>query len=77
MANGNGKQPKTTGEHIISIYGYLTGLKKELTHLHERLDENEKKHDCTEKKLNHIMWALIGGMGSIIAILLTATDLLK
>ena len=22
------KQPKTTNEHIISLYGYITGLKK-------------------------------------------------
>ena len=77
MANGNGKQPRTTGEHIVSIYGHVTGLKKELAHLHERLDDNESKHKCTERKLNQIIWALIGGMGSIIALLLTATNFFK
>ena len=28
MANMN---PKTTREHIVSIYGYITGLKKDIT----------------------------------------------
>ncbi len=22
------KEPKTTGEHIVALYGYITGLKK-------------------------------------------------
>ena len=25
------KQPKTTSEHIISLYGYITGLKREVS----------------------------------------------
>ena len=25
------KQPKTTSEHIISLYGYITGLKREIS----------------------------------------------
>ena len=25
------KQPKTTNEHIISLYGYITGLKREVS----------------------------------------------
>jgi hypothetical protein len=41
------KQPKTTSEHLISIYGYITGLKREISqiknnhlkHLHEDVDK--------------------------------------
>jgi len=41
------KQPKTTNEHIISLYGYITGLKREvstiknnhLKHIHEDIDK--------------------------------------
>ena len=25
------KDPKTTGEHIIALYGYITGLKREVS----------------------------------------------
>jgi len=66
----NGKEPKTTGEHIIALYGHITGIKREINDLHKRHDDNEKKQ-------NHIMWALLGGMGSIIVILLSVTDIFK
>ena len=28
MPNGDKLKPKTTREHLLSIYGYITGLKK-------------------------------------------------
>ena len=28
----NGKPPKTTGEHLVSLYGYVTGFKKQIDH---------------------------------------------
>jgi hypothetical protein len=47
------KKPKTTNEHIISIYGFITGLKKEvniiktnhLKHLHEDVNKLDEKLD--------------------------------
>ncbi|BCV05132.1 MAG: hypothetical protein CM15mV98_450 [uncultured marine virus] len=47
------KQPKTTSEHLISIYGYITGLKREvssiknnhLKHLHQDVDKLHGKVD--------------------------------
>jgi hypothetical protein len=27
----NGKSPKTTGEHLVALYGHVTGLKKIFT----------------------------------------------
>ncbi len=51
----NGKEPRTTGEHIVALYGHITGIKREINDLHKRHDDNEKKQ-------NHIMWALLGGM---------------
>ena len=47
------KQPKTTNEHIISLYGYITGLKREvstiknnhLKHIHEDIDKLHGKID--------------------------------
>jgi hypothetical protein len=26
----NGKSPKTTGEHLVALYGHVTGLKKDI-----------------------------------------------
>ena len=47
------KQPKTTSEHLISIYGYITGLKREISqiknnhlkHLHDDVDKFHGKVD--------------------------------
>ena len=59
------KQPKTTSEHLISIYGYITGLKREISqiknnhlkHLHEDVDKLHTKID----KLLYIILAGLGG----------------
>ena len=32
-------EPKTTREHIISLYGYITGLKKDVRHMHKGIHE--------------------------------------
>jgi type II restriction/modification system DNA methylase subunit YeeA len=47
------KQPKTTSEHLISIYGYITGLKREISiiknnhlkHMHDDIDRLHSKID--------------------------------
>jgi hypothetical protein len=47
----NGKKPQTTGEHIVSLYGHVTGLKRDiceiknnhLKHIHEDIDKTAKK----------------------------------
>ena len=65
------KQPKTTSEHLISIYGYITGLRREvsqiknnhLKHLHEDVD---KLHT----KIDKILYVIIGGLGAVIATLI-------
>ena len=58
------KEPKTTGEHIIALYGYITGLKREvssiknnhLTHMHQDID---KIHG----KVDRLLYWLLGGLG--------------
>ena len=65
------KQPKTTSEHLISIYGYITGLKREvssiknnhLKHLHEDVD---KLHG----KIDKVLYVILGGLGAVIATLI-------
>jgi len=71
----NGKEPKTTGEHIIALYGHITGLKRDLRELRE---ESAQMHDKFERKFDTLTWWIIAGLGSTIAILLTLSfNLLK
>ena len=39
----NGKPPKTTGEHLVSLYGYVQGFKRQIDHLHQDLSKLERK----------------------------------
>ena len=41
MPNGPAEKikPKTTREHLLSIYGYITGLKKDVKHMHEGIHD--------------------------------------
>ena len=65
------KKPRTTSEHLISIYGYITGLKREvsniknnhLKHLHEDVD---KLHG----KVDKLLYVILGGLGAIVATLI-------
>ena len=65
------KQPKTTSEHLISLYGYITGLKREITtiknnHLKHMHDDIDKLHS----KIDKILYVLIGGLGATILTIL-------
>jgi hypothetical protein len=62
----NGKDPKTTGEHIIALYGHISGLKKTQDHMHKGLDD-------VRQKVNWFFVALVGGMGAIILTLVKNT----
>jgi len=66
------KKPKTTSEHLISLYGYITGLRKEvntiknnhLKHIHEDID---KIHG----KVDKLLYLIMAGMGAVLLTLLT------
>jgi len=66
------KKPRTTSEHLISLYGYITGLKKEvntiknnhLKHMHEDID---KIHG----KVDKLLYLIMAGMGTVLLTLLT------
>jgi len=71
----NGKDPKTTGEHIIALYGHISGIKRDLKHL---TDESCRNHSKFERQFDKLTWWIIAGLGSTIAILLTlAFSLMK
>ena len=59
------KQPKTTNEHIIALYGHVKGLKTAITNLRT----NDLKHmhgdiDKLHTKIDRLLWWIIGGLGA-------------
>jgi len=65
------KSPKTTGEHLIALYGHLTGVKREiniiknnhLKHIHQDIDKIDQKIDTITN------W-IIYGLGALAVALL-------
>lgn len=77
------KQAKTTGEHIIELYGHITGLKKEICHIkdnhlrHLKEDIQNVRRELSEgqdkmsNKMDTLTKMIISGMGSIIILVIT------
>ena len=47
-----GMKPKTTREHIISLYGHISGVKKNLSHVHEDVEK-------LGGKVDKVYWVLL------------------
>jgi hypothetical protein len=61
------KQPKTTSEHLISIYGYITGLRRDIN----TIKNNHLKHLHQDiEGLDRILYAILGGLGATILTLI-------
>ena len=64
-------EPKTTREHIVSLYGHVTGLKKDIN----QIKNNHLKHihedvDKLGGKIDKIYWALLATVGAVALLLL-------
>ena len=64
-------EPKTTREHIVALYGYITGVRKDIT----TIKNNHLKHihADVEKlggKIDKIYWVLLGTVGAVSLLLL-------
>ena len=64
---------KTTREHIVSLYGHLTGLKKDI----DNIKKNDLKHihKDVEKlggKIDKIYWVLLATVGTVAMSLINA-----
>jgi hypothetical protein len=58
--------PHTTREHIISVYGHITGLKKEICTI--KNNHLKHMHQDIEKlggKIDKIYWVLLAAVGSV------------
>ena len=63
--------PKTTREHIISLHGHVTGLKKDIA----SIKTNHLKHMNSDikslgGKIDKIYWVLLAAVGSVAILLL-------
>ncbi len=64
------KSPKTTSEHIISLYGYITGLRRDITSIkNNHLKHMHKDIDELHNKVDRLLYWILGGLGATIATL--------
>jgi len=57
-------EPKTTREHIISLYGHMTGIKKEIV---KNKQDLKHIHEDVEKlggKIDKVNWVLLAAAGT-------------
>ena len=60
------KNPKTTNEHLIAMYGYITGLKREVSTI--KNNHLKHMHGDIEKlggKIDKIYWVLLAAVGTV------------
>ena len=58
--------PKTTREHIISLHGHITGLKKDIASI--KKNHLKHMHDNIDKlggKIDKIYWVLLATVGAV------------
>ena len=56
-------EPKTTREHIVSLYGHVKGGKKDIAHMHNGIHK-------LGGKVDKIYWVLLAAVGSVAILLL-------
>ena len=59
--------PKTTREHIISLQGHVTGLKRDISNI--KTNHLKHMHEDIEKmggKIDKIYWVLLATVGTVV-----------
>ena len=63
----NGKHPTTTGEHIVALYGHMTGIKRELHNIKDNhLSHLREDIARVQDKLDKFMYALVGFLATLL-----------
>ena len=70
------KTPKTTGEHIVALYGHITGLKKSINtiqnnHLKHMHEDIEKINDKLDHRFDSITNWIVYGLGALAILVIT------
>ena len=58
-----GMKPKTTREHILSLYGHISGVKKNLSHVHQDVEK-------LGGKIDKFYWVLLTVAGTAVVFVL-------
>jgi hypothetical protein len=59
--------PKTTREHIISLQGHVTGLKRDISNI--KTNHLKHMHEDIDKlggKIDKIYWVLLATVGAVV-----------
>ena len=56
-------EPKTTREHIVALYGHISGVKKNINHMHQGIHK-------LGGKIDKIYWVLLAAVGAVALLLL-------
>ena len=51
-------EPKTTREHIVSLYGHIKGVKKDINHMHNGIHR-------LGGKIDKIYWVVLTTVGAV------------
>ena len=63
--------PKTTKEHIISLYGHIEGIKRDVKTIKENhLEHMHQDIDKIDGKIDKLLFWLLGGLLTIILTLI-------
>ena len=65
--------PKTTREHIISLQGHVTGLKRDISNI--KTNHLKHMHEDIDKlggKVDRIYWVLLAAVGTVVYQLLVS-----
>ena len=62
------KKPQTTGEHIVSLYGHVTGVKKDVDNIRCTQKHIDKIHGKVDKLLYILIGALVSGVIAFVQI---------
>ena len=58
--------PKTTREHIISLHGHITGLKRDVQSIKtNHLAHMHKNIDSLGGKIDKVYWVLLATVGAV------------
>jgi hypothetical protein len=65
-------KPKNIREHILSLYGYMTGLKKELFNIkNNHLKHMQEDINVLGGKIDKIYWVLLAAVGAVALLFIT------
>jgi chorismate synthase len=73
MSNVDGISPEGDREHIISLYGHVTGLQRNIEVLSADVEHLHRDVEKLGGRIDRIYWGVITGVGAAVLLLLEST----